>query len=96
MNESANGLPRTIPDLYQIILDYESDTFSAQAEGVTAAEARSMAALLEERFVRVVQEGGIFISDGIVLSDLLEQIREGVDPVHPCKRPLLNDYLPDS
>lgn len=59
-----------------IILAYESDTFSASALNVTRKEARMMAAKFFERLCGVVEEGGTLRSDGVVLSDMLDDIRD--------------------
>lgn len=62
-----------------IILEYESDTFSAIDMAVTPAEAHAMAGLLFERFCKVVAESGTFRCDGDVLAHYLDEVRDDGD-----------------
>lgn len=59
--------------LGNIILNYESDTFSAIGSDLTPADADRMAALLFERLCKVVEEGGTLRRDG--LAGLLEEVQ---------------------
>lgn len=63
-------------ELETIILNYESDTFSASGLGVTARDARAMALLLIKRLCKVVRTGGTLRCDGDVLAGLLDEVRE--------------------
>lgn len=66
-------------ELANIILEYESDTFSAIDSELTPTDAQAMATLLFNRFCKVVAEGGLLRCDGDVLSDLLDDIRDEDD-----------------
>ena len=66
----ATGIGR----LVEIIESYESDTFNAQDLG--SDEAAAMALRLFDRFCRILSEGGTIICDGVMLSHLLDEVRE--------------------
>lgn len=61
-------------ELARLILEHESDTFSASARGLTPQVAQKMARALFKRFCKVVAEGGTFRCDGDVLADTLDEV----------------------
>jgi hypothetical protein len=63
-------------ELANIIIGYESDTFSAIGAALTPSDAHAMATLLFNRFCKIVAEGGALRCDGDVLSSLLDEVRE--------------------
>ena len=67
----SNSLAESIENLLKEIMEYESDTFSAQGSGLTEAEAQEIAAILVYGRLSV----GINI-DGYDISVLLDSIRD--------------------
>ena len=66
-------------ELANILLEYESDTFSAVSFALTPADASAMATVLFNRFCKAVAESGQFSCDGVVLSNILDDIRDDDD-----------------
>lgn len=65
--------------LATIILEYESDTFSAIGSALTPTDAHAIALVLFDRLCKVVAEGGTLRCDGDVLSDILDEMRPNDD-----------------
>jgi hypothetical protein len=70
---------KAMDELAKVILEYESDTFSAIGSALTPADVQAMATVLFSRFCKVVAESGTFRCDGVVLSDILDDMRPEED-----------------
>lgn len=65
-----------IDDIQNIILNYESDSFSASDLNVSQSEARLMAYLIISDVKIIVQNGGTMVCDGVWLDWLLDSVRD--------------------
>ncbi|GAB4203647.1 MAG: hypothetical protein OHK0022_28050 [Roseiflexaceae bacterium] len=58
---------------------YESDTFSASSAEVTSEEVQQMLNMLQRRLLTALLEGGTLVVDGVVLANLLDEVRDGAE-----------------